>query len=59
MDKVQKTAFTGYNAPSSEPFRLRAIGCLLDNGSTCASLAVWSIIQFAYQNFSVGVIGGS
>jgi hypothetical protein len=22
MDKVQKTAFTGYNAPSSEPFRL-------------------------------------
>jgi hypothetical protein len=22
MDKVQKTAFTDYNAPSSEPFRL-------------------------------------
>jgi hypothetical protein len=23
MDKVQKTAFTDYNAPSSEPFRLQ------------------------------------
>jgi hypothetical protein len=22
MDKVQKTSFTDYNAPSSEPFRL-------------------------------------
>jgi hypothetical protein len=23
MDKVQKTTFTDYNAPSSEPFRLQ------------------------------------
>jgi hypothetical protein len=25
MDKVQKTAFTDYNAPSSDPFRLHKI----------------------------------
>jgi hypothetical protein len=25
MDKVQKTAFTDYNAPSLEPFRLQLI----------------------------------
>jgi hypothetical protein len=33
MDKIQKTAFTEYNAPSSEPFRLHCI-CSLD--MTCA-----------------------
>jgi hypothetical protein len=26
MDKVQKTAFTDYNAPSSEAFRLKNTG---------------------------------
>jgi hypothetical protein len=27
MDKVQKTNFTDYNAPSSEPFRLPGMTC--------------------------------
>jgi hypothetical protein len=27
MDKVQKTTFTDYNVPSSEPFRLHDITC--------------------------------
>jgi hypothetical protein len=30
MDKVQKTAFRDYNAPSSEPFRLNLNDSMLD-----------------------------
>jgi hypothetical protein len=33
MDKVQKTTFTDYNTPSSEPFRLHLLSHDLPKGT--------------------------
>jgi hypothetical protein len=50
MDRVKKNSFTGYNAPSSEPFTLQGIGLFCKVAANCESTGmVWGLIKGWFQ----------